>query len=93
MKRSKEAQEKWKEAREERDKRTNLEIAADILHCRQNRLYSYSDCFRVDLDVPYRERHLAKRRGALWDYVRRVWYADSPGTLSNCERWHRISSA
>lgn len=81
--------EAWKSARDEREKRSNREIAADIIRSRRNGVYDKSTFKRVDLVVPCSEHEKAKALGARWDAIRKVWYANSVAVLSRCERWHR----
>ena len=42
---------------------------------------------RVDLKVPFREKDLAKKRGARWDPARRVWYVENVENLRKFMCW------
>jgi hypothetical protein len=42
---------------------------------------------RVDLLVPYNERHDAKRFGAKWDGVKRTWYIVDVENIERFMRW------
>lgn len=42
---------------------------------------------RVDLVVPYHEKDRARRLGARWDGVRRVWYVENRYNLFPFLRW------
>jgi hypothetical protein len=44
---------------------------------------------RAWLDVPYSDRHLVKKLGALWDPAARRWYAPVPG-LPALRPWRRL---
>ncbi len=38
---------------------------------------------RKNLSVPYAEKELAKKEGALWDSIERTWYVSRPHQKSN----------
>lgn len=42
---------------------------------------------RVDLNVPFAEKDDAKKLGARWDAVRRVWYVSNLENLEPFLRW------
>lgn len=42
---------------------------------------------RVNLQVPYAEKDLARRRGARWDRGRKVWYVEDTADLGRFLRW------
>lgn len=42
---------------------------------------------RVDLNVPFEEKELAKKLGARWDPDKKVWYAPSGTKLAEFEKW------
>ena len=42
---------------------------------------------RVDLDVPFQEKDLAKARGAAWDRERRVWYVPAGTDAGQFAEW------
>lgn len=42
---------------------------------------------RIDIDVPYEDRELAKRLGARWDAGARTWYFEAGTTLSKILTW------
>ena len=42
---------------------------------------------RVNLRVPYEERHEAKRKGARWDAVRYTWYVMADEKLDGFLKW------
>lgn len=42
---------------------------------------------RINLNVPYDQRGLARRRGAYWDSARKVWYVENREDLSPFLRW------
>lgn len=42
---------------------------------------------RVNLNVPYSERELARRRGAFWDKPRKTWYVENVADLGPFLRW------
>lgn len=42
---------------------------------------------RVDLSVPFDERHKAKALGARWDVARRIWYIIDPDDLRKFSKW------
>jgi hypothetical protein len=39
------------------------------------------------LNVPYEQRHLAKKAGALWNPARKQWYVENLTDLSPFIRW------
>ncbi len=41
----------------------------------------------IDLEVPYRDKDLAKERGARWDAKRKVWYVVDQKDLTPFEQW------
>src|SRR5258708_37295062 len=47
---------------------------------------------RAWLDVPYSDRNLVKRLGAMWDPASRRWYAPVPGLLA-LRPWRRLSQS
>jgi hypothetical protein len=42
---------------------------------------------RINLNVPFAEKEIAKRRGALWDEVRKTWYIVNPPRLDVFVDW------
>jgi hypothetical protein len=42
---------------------------------------------RTNLQVPYAEKDLARRRGAHWDKGRKVWYVENVEDLGPFLRW------
>jgi hypothetical protein len=42
---------------------------------------------RINLQVSFEDKDLAKRRGALWDPNKRVWYIVDQPDLTLFERW------
>lgn len=42
---------------------------------------------RVNLQVPYSQRDLARRRGARWDKGRKVWFVENAADLGPFIRW------
>lgn len=42
---------------------------------------------RIDLNVPYAEKDLAKQLGALWDKEKRVWYVPDGVDPLLLRRW------
>jgi hypothetical protein len=42
---------------------------------------------RINLEVPYSDKDLARRRGAYWDNARRIWYVENREDLSPFLRW------
>ena len=42
---------------------------------------------RVNLQVPYSEKDLARRRGAYWDKARKTWYVENLDDLGPFLRW------
>lgn len=42
---------------------------------------------RVNLNVPYREKDEARRRGARWDAARKVWYIENVENVRQFMRW------
>jgi len=42
---------------------------------------------RVDLNVPYAERHRVKKLGARWDLASKVWYVENIDRLEPFARW------
>jgi hypothetical protein len=42
---------------------------------------------RVNLNVPYEEKDLAKAEGAKWDKEERVWYVDSVFPWRSCQKY------
>lgn len=42
---------------------------------------------RVNLDVPYEQRDLARRRGAFWDRGRKTWFVENVADLGPFLRW------
>lgn len=39
------------------------------------------------LNVPYEERHEARRLGAIWDLARRRWFVENKGNLRPFLKW------
>lgn len=48
---------------------------------------------RVNLRVPYEERHEAKRLGAWWDPARKTWFIVNREDLTPFMRWLPIEQA
>lgn len=42
---------------------------------------------RVNLQVPYEQRDLARRRGAHWDKTRKTWFVENVADLGPFLRW------
>lgn len=42
---------------------------------------------RINLDVPYAQKAAAKRHGAQWDPIKRVWYVVDPKDFRPFVRW------
>lgn len=42
---------------------------------------------RVNLIVPYSEKDEAKRLGARWDAIRKVWYVENVDNLEKFLKW------
>jgi hypothetical protein len=42
---------------------------------------------RIDLEVPFAEKDLAKKRGARWDLARQVWYIENPENILAFWKW------
>lgn len=42
---------------------------------------------RVNLEVPYDQRELARRRGARWDTGRKTWFVENVSDLGPFLRW------
>lgn len=42
---------------------------------------------RVNLKVPYEERHEAKKHGARWDPARKTWFVENIANLEPLLRW------
>lgn len=42
---------------------------------------------RVNLKVPYAEKDIAKKKGARWDGVAKVWYVEDKENLKPFLKW------
>lgn len=42
---------------------------------------------RINLDVPYEQRDLARRRGAFWDRGRKTWFIENVSDIGPFLRW------
>lgn len=42
---------------------------------------------RINLQVPYADKDLARRRGAFWDKARKVWFVENVADLGPFLRW------
>lgn len=42
---------------------------------------------RVNLDVPYEQKDLARQLGAKWDLARKTWYVENVERLDQFLRW------
>ena len=42
---------------------------------------------RIDLIVPFSEKDIAKRRGALWDMDKKVWYVENHPRIDLFMNW------
>lgn len=42
---------------------------------------------RINLNVPFSEKDIAKRRGALWDMDKKVWYVENHPRLDLFTKW------
>ena len=45
---------------------------------------------RIDLKVPFQEKHEAKKHGARWDAARNIWYVEDRENLEPFLRWMPI---